>query len=143
MLVRKVQHQGQFRWKKHEVFVSEVLWGERVGLLPVDEHCFIVYFAQVSLARFDSRHAYLTPLTQPGETKAGDFYRKGAKEGEASPSSALHPSTNWTRKCQVCARSKLSGMPPAAQSPGDRRDRKAVRTSAFSVSSVVKGFGPR
>jgi len=91
MLVRRVQHKGHFRWKKHEVFVSEVLWGERVGLLPVDEHGYILYFAQFPLARFDSRHAYLTPLPQTGEIKAGDFYRTGAKEGEASPSSALHP----------------------------------------------------
>ena len=26
MLVRTVHHKGQFRWKKHDVFVSEVLW---------------------------------------------------------------------------------------------------------------------
>jgi putative transposase len=91
MLVRKVQHKGHFRWQKHEVFVSEVLWGERVGLLPVEEHDYILYFAQIPLARFDSRHAYLTPLTEAERTKAKDFYEAGAKEGEVSPSSALHP----------------------------------------------------
>ncbi len=104
MLVRRVQHQGQFRWKKHEVFVSEVLWGEPVGLLPVDEHCFTVYFAQFPLAHFDSRHAYLTPFTQTGGIKAGDGYRKGAKEGEVSPSSALHPFNPLDQK--------VSGMCP-------------------------------
>src|SRR6267378_1101660 len=31
MLVRSVHHQGQIRWKKHEIFLSEVLWGEQVG----------------------------------------------------------------------------------------------------------------
>jgi putative transposase len=39
MLVRSVRHKGEFSWKNHDVFVSEVLSGERIGLLPVDEHC--------------------------------------------------------------------------------------------------------
>jgi hypothetical protein len=37
MLVRSVKQQGVFRWKKHDVFLSEVLWGECIGLLPRDE----------------------------------------------------------------------------------------------------------
>jgi transposase InsO family protein len=86
MLVRMVQHKGDFRWKKHEVFVSEVLWGERIGLLPLDEHCYTVYFAQFPLARFDSRHAYLTPLPKQGLTTKAD-----AGERDASPSPAPLP----------------------------------------------------
>ena len=31
MLVRTIGHKGQIRWKKQEVFVSEVLWGEQSG----------------------------------------------------------------------------------------------------------------
>ena len=34
-----IKSHGHFRWKKHDVFLSEVLWGERVGLLPVDDGC--------------------------------------------------------------------------------------------------------
>jgi len=86
MLVRRVCHKGAFAWKKHEVFVSEVLWGEKIGLLPVDEHCYTVYFAQFPIARFDSRQAYLTPLPKPGVD-----YKAGAGKGEASPSPAPHP----------------------------------------------------
>lgn len=86
MLVRTVQHKGDFRWKKHEVFVSEVLWGERIGLLPLDEHCYTVYFAQFPIARFDSRHAYLTPLPKQGLTTKAD-----AGERDASPSPAPLP----------------------------------------------------
>jgi len=55
MLVRSVKSHGHFRWKKHDVFLSEVLWGERVGLLPVDDESFTIYFAHMPLARFDSR----------------------------------------------------------------------------------------
>jgi transposase InsO family protein len=86
MLVRTVHHKGEFSWKKHQVFVSEVLWGERIGLLPVDDHCYTVYFAQFPIARFDTRHAYLTPLP-----KAGVDYKTDAGKGDASPSPAPHP----------------------------------------------------
>jgi transposase InsO family protein len=86
MLVRSVHHKGQFRWKKHDVFVSEVLWGERIGLLPVDDHCYTVFFAQFPIARFDTRHAYLTPLP-----KTGVGYKTDAGKGDASPSPAPHP----------------------------------------------------
>src|SRR5262249_40916118 len=64
MLVRRVGNRGHFPWKKHEVFVSEVLWGERIGLLPVDDHCYTIYFGQFPIARFDSRHAFLLPLSK-------------------------------------------------------------------------------
>ena len=37
MLVRTIRSHGHFRWKKHDVFLSEVLWGEQVGLLPFDD----------------------------------------------------------------------------------------------------------
>ena len=62
MLVRTIRSHGHFRWKKHDVFLSEVLWGERVGLLPVDDESFTVYFAHMPLARFDSRLLRVAPL---------------------------------------------------------------------------------
>ena len=99
MLVCTVQHKGDFHWKKHDVFVSEVLWGERIGLLPVDDHGYTVYFAQFPIARFDSRRAYLTPLPKPGVD-----YKADAGKGEASPSPAPHP---LNRKEE-----KVSGMCP-------------------------------
>jgi transposase InsO family protein len=99
MLVRSVHHHGQIRWKKHDVVVSKVLWGERVGLLPVDERWFTIYFAQFAIARFDSRKLRLLPLA-PEE----NLYSADAEEGEASPSPAPHPLTTEEQK--------LSGMPP-------------------------------
>jgi hypothetical protein len=64
MLVRSVRHQGQIRWKKHEVFLSEVLWGERVGLLPTDERWFTIYFSRFPIARFDSRKLRVLPFPE-------------------------------------------------------------------------------
>ena len=98
MAVRKVQQHGHFRWNKQEVFVSEVLWGERVGLLPVDDRWFTIYFAQFPIARLDSRHARIAPLG------ATDFCKVGAGEREIPPSPAPHPPTEENPK--------LSGMCP-------------------------------
>ena len=52
--VRRVQGRGEFYWKHQEVFLSEVLEGERIGLLPLDDRYYRVYFAEFPLARFDS-----------------------------------------------------------------------------------------
>ncbi len=58
-----VHCKGHFRWKKrHDVFLSEVLWGERIGLLPLDERWYTVCFAQVPLGRFDSWQRRVLPL---------------------------------------------------------------------------------
>ena len=63
MLVRSVHAHGHFHWKnRQDVFLSEVLWGERVGLLPSDERWYTIYFAHVPLARFDSWQRRVLPL---------------------------------------------------------------------------------
>jgi hypothetical protein len=94
-----VHHQGQIRWKKHEVFLSEVLWAERVGLLPLDERWFTIYFGPFAIARFDTYKLRIMPLP-----KEEGFDIADAGEGEASPSPAPHPLTT--------GQEKLSGMCP-------------------------------
>jgi len=88
MLVRSVRPHGHFRWNQHDVFLSEVLWGERVGLLPEDDRWFTIYFAQLPMARFDSQKLQVMPLP-----KAEAFDNVAAGEGDASPSPAPHPLT--------------------------------------------------
>jgi transposase InsO family protein len=89
MVVRSVRQHGHFRWgqDKHDVFLSEVLWGERVGLLPEDDRWFTIYFANVPIARFDSERLRVTPMPKPVE----GFIKMAAGEGEKSPSPAPHP----------------------------------------------------
>jgi putative transposase len=99
MLVRSVHHQGQIRWKKHDVVVSQLLWGEQVGLLPVNERWFTIYFAQFPIARFDSRRLRVWPLPQEENVDIAE-----AGDGEASPSPAPHP--------LMQAEKKVSGMSP-------------------------------
>jgi len=99
MLVRSVRRRGHFRWKKNEVFLSEVLWGERVGLLPVDDRWFTIYFAQFPLARFDSQELRVTPLWM-----TRGFSKVHEVEGDASPSTSPRPLAEGNQK--------LSGMCP-------------------------------
>ena len=55
MLVRRIQHRGWFSWKHHEVFLSETLIGEPIGLESIDDRWYTIYFADFVLGRFDSR----------------------------------------------------------------------------------------
>ena len=84
--VRRVQEHGEFNWKHQHVFLSEVLWGERIGLLAEEEDSHIIFFARFPVARFDSRRLKVLPL--PNDYR---FSGEEAEEGEQPPSSALHP----------------------------------------------------
>ena len=115
MLVRSVHAHGHFRWqKRHDVFLSEVLWGERVGLLPMDEgeRWYTVYFAELPLARFDSWQRRVLPLPAAKDPKGekaverAGFDIADAGEEEVSPSPAPHPLTGMQRE------EKVSGMCP-------------------------------
>ena len=84
--VRRVQHRGWFSWKSQQVFLSETLTGENIGLLPIDDRFYTVYFAAFPIARLDGHELRILP--QP---KRPDDFGVGAGEGEAFPSPAPHP----------------------------------------------------
>ncbi len=86
MLVRSVHKTGCFTWKKYNVFLSEVLWGERIGLLPMEDDWFTVYFAQVPVARFTSRHHRVLPLLKPKVDRPNQrSARTGSREASLDP----------------------------------------------------------
>jgi transposase InsO family protein len=106
MLVRTVKSHGHFRWKMHDVFLSEVLWGEPVGLLPVDDGLYTIYFAHIPLALFDTRTRKTYHLPRP---KQGQHSR--------SVSRAAAPETEQQKQEQeqqqkLPDKEKLSGMCP-------------------------------
>ena len=86
MTVRRVQAGGQFSWRHQEVFVSETLAGEPIGLEPMDDRWYTIYFADFALAQFDSRTLRLHRLPP---AKGFDMAKAG--EGELPPSPAPHP----------------------------------------------------
>lgn len=86
--VRKVHARGQISWKHQDVFLSETLIGERVGLEAIDERYWLVYFARFPIACFDSHELCMLP-----KEKAKTFATDDAGEGDGSPSPARHPLT--------------------------------------------------
>ena len=99
MRTRSIRRRGHFRWEQHEVFLSEVLWGERVGFLQLDQRWFTIYFAQYPIARFDSQELRVTPLSG-----IRGFCKVREEEGDASPSSSPPTPVEGTQK--------VSGMCP-------------------------------
>jgi transposase InsO family protein len=97
MHVRRVRPSGSFSWKKQDVFLSETLIGEPVGLLPLDDRIYTVYFAAFPIASFDSHRRTILPLPAAS-------CHVGAGEGETSPSPAPHP--------LEAEEPKVSGMSP-------------------------------
>jgi putative transposase len=63
MVTRKVRCSGQIWWKGKELFVSETLAGEPIGLEPIDENLFTVYYGPIELARLDEKKGKLIKPT--------------------------------------------------------------------------------
>ena len=53
--VRRVGASGNFSWRGHDVRLTRVLDGEDVGLLPIADGVWTVYFGSVRLGQFDER----------------------------------------------------------------------------------------
>jgi transposase InsO family protein len=70
MKVRRVYKHGQFFWNHHDVFLSKVLYGERIGLLPIDDRYYRVYFATTPIARLDTHRMQTERLWK--EDRAAD-----------------------------------------------------------------------
>jgi len=104
MVVRKVRPSGAMKWSGVEVFVSDVLEGEYVGLAPIDDRYYRMYFAHLALAVFDAYEFRLLP------TRTGAL-----KQASCSDKSVNHvPGL----KCQPCARPH---NPPTGQRASRRR----------------------
>jgi transposase InsO family protein len=69
MEVRTIKSHGHFRWKKKDIFLTEVLWGESIGLLPIGHDLFNIYFATRPLVGFDPSRDKLVSLNNPGWPK--------------------------------------------------------------------------
>ena len=54
--------QGAVWLEKAGWFLTEVLWGERIGLLRRNDRRFTIYFAQLPLAQFDGAQLRIVPL---------------------------------------------------------------------------------
>lgn len=59
-IVRRVEKKGIISWHQSRIFISEALSGEPVGLLPLDDQYYRVYFERLDLGVIDTcRGLYL------------------------------------------------------------------------------------
>ncbi len=58
---RMVRKEGQMKWKGQDVLVSGALRGQEIGLQPVGEGLWAVYFEDLELGLFDERHGRIQP----------------------------------------------------------------------------------
>ena len=62
MTIRRVRPSGQFWWKGSDLFLSETLVGEPVGLEPIDDRYYQIYFGPIPVAKLDE---YRRKLIKP------------------------------------------------------------------------------
>jgi putative transposase len=63
-LVRSIHTAGTLKWRGSQIYVSETLIGQRVGLKPIDDDQWLIHFATLPLAVLDDRSkaAFLRPI---------------------------------------------------------------------------------
>jgi transposase InsO family protein len=72
MKVRRVFKHGQFFFNQHDVFLSKVLSGERIGLEPIDDRYLRIYLAWYPIARLDTRTMRVEKLWQEDRTSEAE-----------------------------------------------------------------------
>jgi transposase InsO family protein len=58
---RKVRGSGQIKWKGRDLRITGALIGHEIGLQPVGEGEWAIYFEHLELGRFDERHHRIKP----------------------------------------------------------------------------------
>jgi len=64
MKVRRVFEHGQFFFNHHTLFLTKVLAGERIGLLPIDDRYLRIYIAWHPIARLDTKTMHVDKLRE-------------------------------------------------------------------------------
>ncbi len=68
METRKVNANGEIKWKGTQIFLTEVLIGANVGLLPIAESVWSIYFSTVRIGYLDAlneRTLNRKPVNEP------------------------------------------------------------------------------
>ncbi len=53
---------GQIKWKGKDIRLTETLWGQQIGLKPVGEEQWAIYFEHLELGLFDERIQRVLPV---------------------------------------------------------------------------------
>jgi transposase InsO family protein len=80
-IMRAISQDGQFRWINQRVFVSKVLGGEYVGLLPIDEAFYEVYIGTSLLGWFDEAENFFARDPGPPAKREARIEEEGNLQG--------------------------------------------------------------
>ena len=69
METRKVQYNGEFKWKGGELFLSETLRGETIGLHAVSDGIWEIRFCHLVLGSLNERTMKIEPEEKPLKRK--------------------------------------------------------------------------
>ena len=78
-LIRRISPKGDLKFGGERTFLSEVLTGETVGLRPVEDGLFEVYWANVLLGWFDGRSHCFERVKRPVRRRSSGL---GTAHGE-------------------------------------------------------------
>ena len=59
---RAVREAGQIKWRGKNVMISKALWGQEIGLKPISEGLWAIYFEDLELGEFDERQWRIHPV---------------------------------------------------------------------------------
>jgi len=69
---RRVRKGGQIKWQGRDVRLSQALWGQEIGLEPVGEGQWAVYFETLRLGTFDERKGRIERCGRLSSTRSMD-----------------------------------------------------------------------
>lgn len=58
---RAVREAGQIKWKGENVLISKALWGQEIGLKPIADGLWKIYFEDLELGELDERQRRVRP----------------------------------------------------------------------------------
>ena len=94
---RQVGKRGEIYWRGARIFVSEVLYGEPLGLEAIADGVYRVWFCSLQLGTFDERRGKLAPLSRRRDN------------GPSGPASPVPNGCEWPNSRVVQCKMSLKG----------------------------------
>ncbi|MCX6618612.1 MAG: IS481 family transposase [Acidobacteria bacterium] len=116
VIVRRVQPRGQISWKHREVFISEALALEWVGLELIDDWHYRIYFGPIELGTFDEKQLKIRPAV-PARTVTKLSWGVSCRPREAR-NQATSVASVWAHQTGGRSVARALWGPPGSPTPG-------------------------
>jgi len=91
IVVRKVCSQGDLKWHSHQIYLSETLAGELVGLRQTSDRLWDIYFGLIKLAQLDSHDYRLIHLPRTRKKQKTNAKNEEKKEPRSKKVLPMYP----------------------------------------------------